>query len=113
MIHPLRTAPWRLLVLGGLVSPLLLAGLAVVSSGVPAHSGIANAVAEEATAASISLRQQAEELSREIRTFKFGGVPDRHMPEPQPKAMSADDLAPRPRQARAGSSAARPRLVEF
>ena len=49
MIHPLRTAPWRLLVLGGLVSPLLLAGLAVVSSGVPAHSGIANAVAEEAT----------------------------------------------------------------
>ena len=49
MTYPLRTAPWRLLVLGGLVSPVLLAGLAVISSGVPAHSGIANAVAEEAT----------------------------------------------------------------
>ena len=49
MTHALRTAPRMMLVLGGLFSPLLLAGLAVFSSGVPAHSGIANAVAEEAT----------------------------------------------------------------
>ncbi|MFC0202118.1 methyl-accepting chemotaxis protein [Paracoccus rhizosphaerae] len=91
-------------------------GLSEINTGVNQLDQVTQqnaAVAEEATASSISLRQQAEELSREIRTFKFAGAPDRHIPAPQPKAMAADDLAPRPRQARAGSSVARPRLVEF
>ena len=49
MTHAVRTGPRMLLVLGGLFPPLLLVGLAVISSGLAAHSGIANAVAEEAT----------------------------------------------------------------
>ncbi|WP_265502167.1 methyl-accepting chemotaxis protein [Paracoccus beibuensis] len=91
-------------------------GLSEINTGVNQLDQVTQqnaAVAEEATAASVSLRQQAEELTREIRAFNFGGTAERHVPTPQPRAMTSDDLAPRRTQARPVSSAARPRLVEF
>lgn len=76
-------------------------GLSEINTGVNQLDQVTQqnaAVAEETTAASVSLRQQAEELTREIRAFDVGARPaatprpaTRAVPSPQP--VSAHRLA--------------------
>jgi len=91
-------------------------GLTEINSGVNQLDRVTQqnaAVAEEATAASISLRQQAEELARAIRSFEIDGQAPSGPGSSYPRPVDMAETEFTPKKAPQDRASPRSQLMEF